>query len=196
LGEKYNYDLIEIVKYLSKPQDGAEKSFIKESRLNTIRKDFTPYNEMYKQNSKNEELCNYIYETSLLGFSHSYKLFDILKKSYPDIVPINEAKTELDGNKVVIGGQISELRSGTSKNKNKYIKIKLSDGTESFNAMIMEKNFAINDELNNGKKLEESDIVMLQGQKKGDIIFANKIVNQNAKILLKIQNKVDKTIKL
>ncbi len=196
LGNKFKYDLIEIIKYLSKPQDGAEKSFIKESRLNTIRKDFSLYKKMYDQNSKNEELCNYIYESSLIGFSYSHKLFDILKKTYPDIIPINEAKTELDNNKVVIGGQISEIRSGTSKNKNKYIKIKLFDGTDSFNAMIMEKHFEANDELNNGRKLEESDIVMLEGQKKGDIVFCNKIVNQNAKILLKVENKVDKNIKI
>lgn len=183
LGDKFNYDLIAIIKYLSAIQPGDIKSFIKGSRLETLRKEFKPYQDIYKQNSKNEELTNFWHEKEYLGFSYSHKLFDIIKKKFPEAISIYQAKTELDDTKVVISGEISELKSGISKNKNKYIKISLSDGTDSFNAMIMEKYFEQNKELNNDKKLETGNIVLVEGRKNKDIIFANKIVNQNVSIL-------------
>lgn len=185
LGKDFNYNLIDIIKHLSKPLEGSIKPFIKESRLQTLRKHFEPYNRIYKQNSQNEELCNYFFERTLLGFSYSHKLFDILKKTYTDIMPLNECIGELDKTRVIVGGEIVEYKAGTSKNKNKYIKIKISDGTASFNAMIMEKHFDSNNELNNDKSIKEGDIVMVEGEKMNDIIFARKIVNQNAKILSK-----------
>jgi len=186
LGEKFNYDLIAIIKYLSLIQPGEIKPFIKESRLNTLRKDFKPYQNIFKQNSKNEELTNYWHEKEYLGFSYSHRLFDILKKKFPDMIGIYEAKTELNDTKVTIGGEISQIKSGTSKNKNKYIKISLYDGTDKFNAMIMEKYFEANNEINGGKKLEVGDIVLLSGRKSNDIIFADKIVNQNVFIANKV----------
>ena len=179
LGEKFNYDLIAIIKYLSLTHPGEIKPFIKESRLVTLRKDFKPYQDIFKQNSKNEELTNYWHEKEYLGFSYSHKLFDILKKKFPDMESIYEAKTELNDTKVTIGGEISQLKSGTSKNKNKYIKISLYDGTDKFNAMIMEKFFEANTQANGGKELEVGDIVLLSGRKNNDIIFADKIINQN-----------------
>ncbi len=186
LGEKFNFNLIEIIKYLSKPQEGSDKPFIKEKRLVTIRKEYHPYNEIHKQNSKNEELCRFWFEKQLLGFSYSHNLIDILKKEYKDIISINEAMAEIDDTKVITGGEIIELRSGTSKNKNKYIKCLISDGNKSTNAMIMERNFEENNELNRNKKLEVGDIVVIIGKKKPDIIFCEKIVSQNVKILTKI----------
>jgi DNA polymerase III alpha subunit len=188
LGEEYKYHLINIIKYLSVPQDSSDKPFIKESRLETIRRDFKPYNKIHKQNSQNEELCRFWFEKSLLGFSYSHNLVDILRKEYNDIVSIEAAMAEIDDEKVTIGGEIIEIRSGTSKNKNKYIKCLITDGNKSVNVMIMERYFESNNEKNKNHKLEIGDIVVATGQKKPDIVFCDQIVTQNIKIISRISD--------
>jgi DNA polymerase-3 subunit alpha len=182
LGEKFNYDLVSIVKSLSKTENVELKPFIKESRLETLRKDFKPYNDMYKLNIKNEPLANYMAEKTYLGYSYSQNLFNILKKEYYDLVSIYEAKTELPEQKVTVGGEVLEYREGKSKNNNRYIKAKISDSTGETDIMLMEKYFEKNDEMNNGRKLQIGDIVCAIGRTSKDIIFCDRIVNQNVKI--------------
>lgn len=186
LGEQFKFNLIEIIKYLSKPQEGSDKPFIKEKRLGTIRKEYKPYQLIHQQNSKNEELCEFWFEKSLLGFSYSHNLIDILNKEYDNVLSIEKAMAEIDDERVTVGGEIVEIRTGTSKNKNKYIKCLITDGSMSTNVMIMEKNFEGNSELNHGKKLEIGDLVLCSGRKKTDIVFCNKIVNQNVRIIQSI----------
>ncbi len=189
LGIEHNYDLIKIIQFLSKPQNGSDKPFIKEKRLNTLREDFKPYQKMYNINSKNEELCSYLKERELLGFSYSQDLNKILGKHYDNIVSIYEAKTELDGSRVTIGGNITELKSSKSKNGNKYIKIKLNDGKDSVDCLIFQHKFEENDQLNNNVKLEEGQLVAVNGSRKGeDAIFADKIVIQDCKIVSKLSD--------
>lgn len=185
LGKEFNYDLINIIKDLSEIPEGLKKPFLKESRLKTIRKNFLPYKKIFKQNSKNEKLCSYFWEKTLIGYSYSFNLVDILRDKYPYIVTVAQAKGEADSVKLEFGGELSEYRAGISKNKNKYIKCRVYDGTDSANLMLMEKNFAINEQLNHGRKLENGDIVMIHGSRKGDIFFCESIVNQNALILTK-----------
>lgn len=193
LGKEFNYNIINIIKYLSKCQNGAEKPFIKESRLITLREKFSKYKKMFNINSENEELNSYFWEKEILGFSYSHDLFDILRKNRDNVIKISEAKTEIDNFKVEIGGEIMEIKSGTSKNKNKYIKCKIYDGSDSVDIFLMEKNFDENNRLNNNKKLEKGDIVLCSGQKKGDIIFCDKIVSQSVKIILRSSEiKIDK----
>lgn len=187
IAQEFKYDLVEIVKFLSKAQNGSDKSFIKESRMDTIRSKFINYKKIYDLNSRNEQLACWWYESELLGFSYSSKLIDILKKEYADILPINEAIGELNDTKVQVGGRLFDIKRGTSKNKNKYIKGKIDDGSgNSINIMIMERNFAQNSELNSGRELEESDVIVANGTKKSDIIFCDRIVNQKVKIMTKL----------
>lgn len=195
IGKDFNYNLINILKYLKLPQNGSDKPFLKESRVKTIRKEYTFFQKMYDQNSKNEDLNSYIHEKTLLGYSYSHNLFNILKKSYPDIEDISECLGELDDTKVVIGGELSEFKSGTSKNKNKYLKASIYDGFGKINIMMMENGylnnkkvnqFEINNELNNDKKLEDGNIVVCVGRKSKDIVFCDKIVIQDYKIIQKI----------
>ena len=186
IGADFRYDLIDIIKYLSKIQEGAAKPFIKESRMETIRKHFKGYQEIYNLNSRNEKLACYYYEILLLGFSYSHRLFDILNEEYSDIVDLYQLKGEPDDTKVTVGGKINEIKSGLSKNKNKYIRAKISDSTGEFNVMIMEKHFEQNEQLNNGHKLEKDDIVVCVGRKSNDIVFCDRIVSQKIKIYTKL----------
>ncbi len=186
LGEEFKYDLIDIIKYLSKIPEGGEKPFIKESRIQTIRGKFKDYQKIYNLNSRNEKLSEHFYECLLLGFSYSHRLFDILKEEYKDIIDLNQLKGEPDDTKVTIGGKVTEIKSGISKNKNKYIRAKISDSTGEFNVMIMEKHFEQNEQLNNGHKLEKDDIVVCSGRKSTDIVFCDKIVSQQIKIFTRL----------
>lgn len=191
LGKEMNFDLIKIIQYLSKPQNGSDKPFIKEKRLNTLREDYRPYHEMYKINSQNEELNNYMAERQYLGYSYSKSLVDILNKFYKNvIVNISYAKTEVNDTKLTVCGEITELKSGTSKNKNKYIKCLINDGGGSMNLLLMEKHFEQNETFNNGHKLEVGDIIVATGRKSNDIIFCDRIVAQNIKIVNKISELV------
>ena len=65
LGEKLEFDLIKIIKGLVDRKDEDGKVYIKGSRFETIKKKYTPYKEIYNQNSKSESLANWYYEKSL-----------------------------------------------------------------------------------------------------------------------------------
>ena len=190
------YDLIKIIQYLSKPQNGAEKSFIKEGRLETLREKFAPHKKIFDLNSKNENLCSYIVEKSLLGFSYSQNIFEILKKEYPDIQKVSEIIGALEGENFTFGGELTNYKEGKSKNGNKYIKCSINDQSSQIDVLLMEKGrykgketdqFEFNNELNNNIKLQDGKIVVAKGRKgKDNIIFANKIVCQDIKILTKV----------
>lgn len=190
IGKDFEFDVIKIIQYLKVPQNGTTKPFISAKRLQTIRRDYNKYHEMYKQNSKNEDLCSYIMEKSLLGFSYSQDLVEILNRenSGYEVITIQEAMGRDMKENVVIAGEITEVRSGTSKNKNKYVKCMISDGTGSIYIMLMQKNFEENDEINNGAKYESGQIVLANGQKGSDIVFCDKIIIQNIKIITKAKD--------
>lgn len=186
IGKDFKYDLIEIIKYLSKPQNGNPKPFIKESRMETIRGRFKGYKQIYDKNSRNEKLASWFYEIVLLGYSYSNRLFDILAEEYKELIDINQLKGEPNDNRVTVGGQVLEVKRGTSKNKNKYVRCKINDSTGDFNVMIMEKHFEQNNQINEGKEIEEGDLVACSGRKSTDIVFCDKIVIQNVRIYSKL----------
>jgi len=188
LSSSFKNELIEIIKFISKPESSNSKPFIKETRLETIRKKFRPYQEIYNQNSKNEKLCNYFYEKQKLGYSYSNSLFDILKDEYSNIISISSFPDEPDDNKVSICGEVNFVRAATSKNKNKYKKYTINDSTGEMSVMLFEKKFDENSLLNKGREIKEGDIVACYGRKNGDIIFCDKIVAQNFKIYDKLSD--------
>jgi DNA polymerase III alpha subunit len=67
LGEKFDFDLIKIIKHLNKFTDEKNKIVIKESRLETIKKKYEPYLKIYNQNNKSESFANWYYEKSFLA---------------------------------------------------------------------------------------------------------------------------------
>ena len=63
LGEKFDYDLVKIVKHLCEMKDDNGKLLIKESRLKTIKKRTDAYKEIYHKNNSSESFANWFYET-------------------------------------------------------------------------------------------------------------------------------------
>ena len=71
-------------------KDIKGKPLIKESRMNTIRKHFAPYKEIYNKNSANEDFANWYYENILLGYTYGKRLKDV-SPEYNHLVSIEDA---------------------------------------------------------------------------------------------------------
>jgi len=187
LGGEFKYDLIEIIKNLNKIQEGASKSFIKDSRMETIRNKFKGYQEIFKLNSRNEKLACYWYEITLLGFSYSYKLADIIKDEYPDSVDISSIKEKSENDRIRIGGRIVEIKRGVGKtSKKKYLTCFINDSTGEYKTQISERDLEKNEQLNHNIPLAIGDIVVAEGRIGKDIIWADRIVSQQIKIYSKL----------
>ena len=79
LAEEKKCDLIKVVTYLNQElKDTKGNPIIKDSRLETIRRNFRPYKEIYDKNRRNEDFANWYYESTLLG--HPTKTFTKSKR--------------------------------------------------------------------------------------------------------------------
>ena len=78
VGESKKYDLREVVSSMNKEiKDEKGKQIIKDSRLDTIRRNFVPYREIYNKNKSNEDFANWYYENALLGYTHGKRLKEV-----------------------------------------------------------------------------------------------------------------------
>jgi DNA polymerase III subunit alpha len=199
----YDYKLFAVTDHLKTLKNEKGVPFFKESRLVTIRKNIYKYKEIYNKNKDYEDLTAYYYEKKLLGYSYSHRLPDILRKSYPDIIPIDEIKNLVDGENAMVCGEIEEVTYFTSRNKNKCCKLKINDGN-SFEFMITNKKWD-NKEIDNigkmedknGGKFEENWIVVTEGNKSRDSFFCKQVIRQDINIYSKLseikdQKKLDK----
>jgi DNA polymerase-3 subunit alpha len=194
--EKFDYDLIKIIKHLNKFTDEKNHLIIKDARLNTIKTKYEPYLQIYNQNSKSESFANWYYEKKLLGYTYNKSLKDIFsekRENLKDILSINEEQLN---SKIAFVGQIDEIFSGVSKNekKTKYLRLKISDETGVCTSLLFNDNIENNKLLNNSKEFEEGNIVIVKGLKKQDCIFADLVAIQDHDIYMKLNDlkKIDK----
>lgn len=136
-GEKFNYELFPILKYLATNTDEDGKSYIKPSRLETIRKNYQGYRQIYNSNKKNLALTEYLFEKEILGFSYSHTLIDIFKKDHPDIRSIYESVSDATDTYSTFIGSVQEIKEGKSREKKTpYIKAIIADETAELNFMV------------------------------------------------------------
>lgn len=186
--DQYNYSLLNIIKHLTTAKDEKGKPFIKESRFETIKKKYDPYKQIYLINNNNEKYANWYYEKNLLGFSYSQTLKGLAKSQEQDIQGILEVKLTEPEEQVLYIGVVTEAFSGVSKKKNKYYKVICEDeggqitaylsNTERFSAIDNCKEM-------NGRLPKEGDIVIIEGKKGDDAVFARKITIQDFKAYTK-----------
>jgi DNA polymerase-3 subunit alpha len=193
--EKFDYDLIKIIKHLNKFTDEKNHIVIKDTRLNTIKNKYDPYLKIYNQNSKSESFANWYYEKKLLGYTYNKNLKEIFSEKRENLKYIYDLAEEPINSKIAFVGQIEEVYSGVSKNekKTRYVRLKISDETSSINALIFNDNIENNKLLNN-KAFEEGNIVIVKGLKKNDCIFADLVAIQDHEIYMKLNDlkKIDK----
>lgn len=193
LGEQFNFDLIKIIQHLKTKTDEKGKPTIKESRLNTIRKHYNPYHEMYHFNKKNEKLSMYLHECALLGYAYSVRLIDVYKEVAEDLIDINSVNSTEPNEYVHFVGRVQGVRQDVSKNekRTRYLKYTIIDEMASCTAMLFNDKIDEHKE-ENEKIASEGDIVVVRGKKKGDAVFADKIGIQDYSICLKKSELINK----
>lgn len=191
--DQFEYDLVKIVIHLTQAKDAKGKLYIKESRLDTLRKKADPYKKIYELNSKSESFANWFYENSIIGYSVKNKLRDVFINKKEDLVFIKDIERFPEKDYVAFIGVVKECKMGVSREKKtRYFKMQISDETATINTMVFSENIDLMQSLNN-KTPEEEDIVIVIGQKFTDSVFAKTVAIQTHKVYTKLsQLKADK----
>ena len=185
-GPEYSYSLIPTLKALLTKLDDKGKPIIKESRYNTIKKDYEPYKKIFEINSKNEEFASWYYEQKLMGYSCETKLKDVFADKHNFLKFIEEAIAMPSNTQVRFVGRVTERSLGTSKKGTKYIKMVVSDETGNINVLAFNDTVEEIKSINGDKLPDESNIVYVSGKKMNDAIFANMIYTEDNKIYIKL----------
>ena len=186
--EKFDHDLIKIIKHLNSFTDEKNKVIIKGSRLETIKNKYEPYLNIYNQNSKSESFANWYYEKRLLGYTYEKSLRDIFIKKKEDLMTINEILDLPVNSKVAFVAEIMDSYSGVSKNekKTRFLRLNTGDETGNVNVLLFNDKIDNNKTLNKDKNFEEKNIVIFKGIKKEDCIFADIAAIQDHQIYMKL----------
>jgi len=186
--EKFDHDLIKIIKHLNSFTDEKNKVIIKGSRLETIKNKYEPYLKIYNQNSKSESFANWYYEKRLLGYTYEKSLRDIFIEKKEDLMTINEILDLPVNSKVAFVSEIMDSYSGTSKNekKTRFLRLNTGDETGNINVLLFNDKIDNNKTLNKDKNFEEKNIVIFKGIKKEDCIFADIAAIQDHQIYMKL----------
>lgn len=178
-GKKFDYDLIQVIKYLYTTKDADGKLYIKESRQGTIKKKVEKYNDIYRQNNKSENFANWYYENKLLGYTYGVRLIDIWSNHTNNLITIDTAHNlPVDSRVKIVGFVEGKPYRGTSRNGNPYFRFNMSDENKEIKVMIF------NDKMwdsigKDGKKAPmDSEIVIVKGVLKDEVIFADEIYAQ------------------
>lgn len=195
--EKFDYDLIKIIKYLNTFTDEKNNKIIKDQRLKTIKIKYEPYLQIYNQNNKSESFANWYYEKKLLGYTYNKSLKEIFLEKRENLIHISEIRDIPLNSKIAFVGQIDDVFSGISKSekKTRYIRLKISDETGYINVLIFNDNIENNKLLNN-RNFEEGNIVIVKGLRKDDCVFGDLVAIQDQEIYMKLNDLkkiIDKT---
>ena len=178
-GEKFDYDLIKIIKHLYSTKNADGKLYIKESRQATIKKKVEKYNDIYKQNNKSENFANWYYENKLLGYTYGIRLIDIWSDYTDNLITLNTAKNcPLDSRVKVVGFVEGKPYRGTSRNGNPYFRFNLSDENQQIKVMIFNDKMWDAIGKDGSKAPLDSEVVIVKGVTKDEVIFADEIYPQ------------------
>ena len=183
--ERFNHDLVEILKHLRTFQDEKGKTVIPESRYETIKKKYLPYLEIYTKNSKSESFANWYYEKMLLGYTYNKTLKDIFSSKREGLLSVRTVNELSERSRVVFIGQVDDCWKGRSRNGNKYFKLEISDETASTKVMIFNDKMDDCQSLNNGLP-QKKQIVIVKGSTADGVVFANLISVQDNKVYTRL----------
>ena len=129
LAEEFSFDLMKIVKYLhEKHIDIKGKPIIKESRIQTIRRNFEPYKQIYYKNKTNEAFANWYYENTLLGYTHGKALREVTPE-YSHLDSVEHSLNQEEGDPVSFIATVIDTFKSKSKKGTPYFKMTVKDET-------------------------------------------------------------------
>lgn len=88
--DEANGDLIETLRLLTVKLNEKGKPLIPESQMNTLRRNYQPYYDLYLHNSRNEELASYMHEKLYLGYSFTSTLHKVYARKVVGLVEVSE----------------------------------------------------------------------------------------------------------
>lgn len=195
LGEKFDYDLVAIIKNLSETADEKGKVYIKETRMETIKRKTVGYKQIYLKNKKSETFANWFYEDSLLGYTYNKRLIDIFSAKRNErvsrdlrLIPLSTIVGLPENQRVCFVGKVADKPySGVSRTakKSRYLRMMVSDETNAVKTMIFNDKLDKSKEINNGNP-KAGEIVIVKGVTKDDVIFADIISIQDNKVYTKL----------
>ena len=191
VAEEKKGDLMQVIKYLNKDlKDEKGKPFIKDSRIQTIRRNFKPYKQIYDKNRTNEDFANWYYENALLGYTHGKSLREV-SPEYSHLESIETALGKNEGGRANFIATVEDTYSAKSRKGTPYLRLTLQDETGVCTAMIFTQknrdNIANCKRDNGGTLPVKKGIVIVKGIKKdGDTIFADLVRVQDQKIFMKL----------
>ena len=199
-GSKFDFNLVKTLKHIKENEKNEKgKPIIKDSRYETIKRDYAPYHEIYKENKKYENFAQYYFENQLLGFGYSFKLKDLFGGEIQDLVNVGTIKDMDDKTYVHVVGQVMEdIKEGVSKEKKtNYLRFTIKDDSGKMTCMLFNDRI-LDHEDQNGRKVKENDIVVVRGRKMNDAIFADVVGIQDIKIFSRLSQlkKSEETIDL
>jgi len=182
IAKNYNFDLRRILYYLDKEAvTDKGKKFLRDTRLETLRKKSEPYAEIFRMNSKNEDFANWYYEKHFLGYSYH----TTLKKLFNTNCDLRDVEESMVDRRVRYAGWVEDAANRKSKNGNRYNQTIVSDEKAEMRTMIF-NNKKDTCEDANGRLPRKKDIVIVEGTKKDGVVFADTIEIPNVKIYTKL----------
>lgn len=170
-------------KKIQKEQEEGPKRLVKETRLDNLRQAYEPYKQIYEQNSQHEELANYFYEKRLLGYCYSTSLQQIFIKACPELKTVADFESMEQRESGTFVGIVEKIIDATSKNKNRYTKLIINDGTGIFNCMIFDP---VRTMLMKQKKIpKEGEVTGVKGSKFNTLLSVTALSPQNNKVFIK-----------
>ena len=192
LADKFNYDLVEIVKHLSEKKNDKGKPIVKDTRFKTIKRKSAPYKEIYFKNKYSESFANWYYENHLLGYTCGKTLKDIFEEKRSSLDTLRQVEdAEVDESVAFVGSIEDKPYFGKSRNDNEYMKIFVKDETANMKVMIFTNRLTQMMAENANKPPEEDNIVIVTGKKKDEVVFADRIAIQTNKIYTKLSDLKD-----
>lgn len=188
-GKNYNFNLFDALKDIPNWKKENGSAFTVATRLDTLRKRYDPYKNIFLKNNKNPLLAAYFYEKKLLGYSYSVQLKSAFDES--KLSSISEIQTLSDGSTAYLVAEVDSIAIRKSKSGVRYISIIFSDESGFLKANMYgnkaEQYLAANKDLP-----KEGAIVSVSGQVSIDqdnmsrFLWLNTMASQSDKIYMSL----------
>ena len=192
LGPRFNYDVLNTIhscRSENTPADDGRVLFA-ERRFNTFKKKYTPYKNIYEQNSSHIKFANWYFETKLLGYSYSYNIREIFTKGdEASFKTSEEVRNSSERSRVKFVGEVTDIIKRTSRNGNKYARIEMQDELGPVCGLFLDsdREERLTEYLESGKKLpKKGGVAIIVGTSGEDIVFVDKIETIEEKIYMKL----------
>jgi DNA-directed DNA polymerase III PolC len=197
LGEEFNYDIFDLLRTIvaeERKMENGKTPILRQSQYDNIKKKAEGYIEIFKRNSKYNDLANWFFEYKLLGYNYTSDLYTVLKKEMPKVLePISEFEKLGDRDHITTCGVImGDPHNKKSKAGKEMFKFTLSDAGTAF-CILFDNNYIRwsqnnTDEKGKIKWPKDGDLVVVKGSRFNDALFLNNIFPLEEKAYFKLSD--------